>query len=276
MEKINQINRQLQLHTIVYDDLDSTPKLLPHFLRHYSNIGVTEFIIGVVIYEGFSTDIFDLVSSYCKNYNVKLIGFTKNIYKSEKELIEKHLKDKYYVNKDEYIIYADIDEFFEYPAPMSEILEQMDKKNIWCISSNFCDRISLDGSLKDIDPEIDIGLQFPLGTTLTQNILKTITQKVILQRGRVILKNAGHHDTLVGKLDRWPIGDKSQYSVNHFKWNGSLLNRIKHRLEHRFSHMWYSQEQVRFLNFFQENNNIIPIDNKLLNTKYLGKLRYFT
>jgi hypothetical protein len=275
MEKTNKINHRLQLHTIVYDDIYEPPKLLPHFLEHYNRIGVTEFIIGVVEYINFDTNIVDIVKEYSDNYNVKILPIKKDIDRSEKGPIEKYLKNKHYVDKDEYIIYADLDEMFEYAAPMDEILTQMNKQNIWCIKSNFCDRISDDGSLKNIDLYTNLGEQFPIGTDLTKNIVKTVTQKVILQRGRVVLQNAGHHDTIVGKLDLWPIGNKNDYIVHHFKWNSTLLNRIKHRLVHKFSHKWYNQEQMRFLDFFEKNNYTIPTDHELLNSRYLGKLRYF-
>lgn len=266
----------LPLHTIVYDNpLNRDPKLLPHFLNHYNKIGVTKFVIAVIYYDDKQTDIVDYVKTYCQNYDALIFPLKKNIIGSHKDNIEKFLKTQYYVKNDEYIIYADIDEFFEYPAPISEIISEMNKQNIWCIASHFNDRISSDGLLIDIANNIDLGEQFPLGGTITKNILNTITQKVILQRGRVILKDAGHHDTKIGKLDKYPIGNESEYYVHHFKWNANLISQINHRLKHNYSHHWYRSEQKRFMDYYISNNNKINIQDQNLDIKYYGKLKYF-
>lgn len=266
----------LPLHTIVYDNpLERDPKLLPHFLNHYSKLGVTEFIIAVIYYQDNETEIVDYVRNYCKEYNASIFPLKKSIIGSHKDDIEKYLKSKHYVKPNEYIIYADIDEFFEYPAPMSEIIDEMNKQNIWCICSNFNDRISSDGSLVDIVENINLGKQFVLGCTITNKILQGWTQKVILQRGRVVLQSAAHHDTKSGMLDRYPIGNKSQYFIHHFKWRSGLIEQIEHRLKNKYSSTIYTNEQKRFMDYYRFNNNKININDKKLNIKYYGELKYF-
>jgi hypothetical protein len=264
MEKANEI----RLFVVIYD----TSELLPHFLEYYSKIGVTKFNIGIAYNAQQDNDLVDKVKSYCSNYNCSFIIKKLQKYIDNKQEIEFLLKQQDPYLNDDFIIYCDLDEFIEYPAPIVEIIDGMKKQNIWCIKGDFIDRISQDGTLKSVLPNIDIGVQFPIGVDLTKKILKGCCQKVILHKGIVPLSCSGHHNTKFGYLDKWPIGSQNEYSVHHFKWNVNLLKKILAKMTDSYSNSVYRKEQQRFIDFYNKNNNISMDD---LNPRFLGQLKHF-
>ncbi|MGA2031559.1 MAG: hypothetical protein ABSG68_04835 [Thermoguttaceae bacterium] len=94
----------------------------------------------------------------------------------------------------------------------------------------------------------------------------------MLLRGCAALANEGHHDTRVGCVDRWPIGEPRQYVVHHFKWNASVKARLADRSNFP-SNQDYGAECRRLLEFISTEGRI-DLASAALETRYCGEFRY--
>jgi GT2 family glycosyltransferase/predicted O-methyltransferase YrrM len=233
--------------------------LLPHFISHYRQLGVTHLFLCARTEEARSVAIecvreFDGFAS---------VHYSRSEYfaDSEKELFELNVLDRHKVNADDYVIHLDLDEFQEYPAPLTEVIAEMDRANHWACRGWIVDRLSADGSLQPVRSSPTIWEQFPVAADVSQGLMGSWCQKIVLCRRRVRLRGHCRHDTENAYYETAPIpGD---YLVHHFKWLEGLDRRLEHRLSTGALSDAYRRECQVFLDHYSRAGRFDLSDSRL-------------
>lgn len=189
--------------------------LLPHFLKHYTALGVDTFITIITGDEGFVNEF----KSRAAGYNViidRIAPITSNWTELD-PVYTREILDKY-CKPDEWIMLADLDEFHVFEPEVDWNLDNYDY-----VASTMIDRFSADGKLNKIQDDIDLFEQFPVEREYTKETGGCI-DKVILTRARNTI-HAGHHIVL-NEARRYP----TVYSTKHFKWHSALKKSLAIRM----------------------------------------------
>lgn len=221
---------------VAYNGLD----LLRHYLRHYDRLGVDEMIICAGVKqtadmlkgkaEERKTNELPQLIEICKPYRTRIYPFTYEAYNSiDKLWVERHALAHYGIGLDDYVMWTDLDEFFSFPCPLSELIDAMNRRNDWAIHGWILDRVARDGSLPSIQPDISLEQQFPIGANITGAFLHANTRKIMLARGRVRV-NEGHDNTENGYFHHVPVGVIHDYTAHHFRWTKELAGKVMERL----------------------------------------------
>jgi Glycosyl transferase family 2 len=251
----------------VYDK----PELLPHFLDHYTRLGVHQILVSVRSSE--RADLFDAAYASAEPFPAN-VSWTASEYfaDSDKAELEQDLLHRHGLAADDYVMHLDLDEFQEYPAPLSEIVRLMNDRCDWALRGWILDRVAEDGTLAPIGATPTIGEQFPIGCDVTRVTLGAWTQKIVLCRGRVRLQGGVRHDTVNAWYHEVPFGRPDQYLVHHFKWTEGLDARLEERLERAAIGPAYVRECRRFLQAYRASGRI-DLTDPSLNARWLGRLR---
>jgi hypothetical protein len=252
----------------VYDN----PELLPHFLSHYSRLGVDHIFVS--IRTPIRNALYETAAAVAQCFPATIHWIAcEQFSDSDKAEVEQVILRQNDVQPDDYIMHLDLDEFQEYPVPVIEVVRQMNVCDDWALRGWIVDRVAEGGWLVPVLPEPSIGEQFPIGCAVSQILLHAWTQKIILCRHRVQLEGGVRHDTLNARYDRVPVGQSEQYIVHHFKWVRGLDKRIEERLTRALIGGKYAAECRQFLNYYRTHGRIDLLDSRL-GARYLGPLRY--
>lgn len=257
--------------TTVYGGLD----LLPHFLEHYTKLGVDEILVAVGIRTGNQPEenITSKVFKICRDYPTRMFPFSYDKYSCQNNLEwRKNMKVEAGVKPDDWCLHADLDEFYTFPAALSDVIREMEAANDWAVRGFILDRVARDGSLPPIEKETSIWDQFPIGCHITGPFLHANTQKIMLCRGKVWV-NGPHDDTKGAYNTRIPVGDAKDYIAHHFRWNANLLKQIDSRLEENNVGPKYNSELKAFRTHWNEYHRL-PIDLPKVKAKEVGSFFY--
>lgn len=192
-------------------------------------MGVDKFFITAHINPNLDSDeksnIYLSLLNKCKNSNDISIN-SSEYFHTAKRSREKHDKIQSKIDDHDWIVWADIDEFQEYWDDLDSITRYCEKKDVNFIQGVLIDRIDENGLLKQFDNSSSIWSQFPLGSNLTQKVLKGGIDKVVISKANVAV-GRGNHIVLPGQFLKTI---KKNAVVHHFKWDHSVKERLKYRL----------------------------------------------
>lgn len=250
----------------IFDNLE----IVPHFLRHYTRLGVNKIVLSV---RGKSPELAESVAKIAVDYPT-VVHFTPAQYFDcmERFGVENELLRREGMQDDNYVLHLDLDEFHEYPAPLIDIVRQMNKADAWAVRGWMVDRVAADGVLHPIRDEPCISEQFPLAADITKSILAALNQKIMLCRGRVHL-NSGKHDTFNAYYDRVPLGFTEQYRVHHFKWIDGVIERFEQRITEPGTADGYKNECRSFIKYYRTYGRV-DLSHPWLNVRHLGAFAY--
>lgn len=254
--------------------------LLPHWLEHYTRLGVDQILlaIGFTPAQNFlkgdqcADNILPRAIAIVRSYPVTVYPFCYDEYHTiYMQDIRGRVKEYAGVRLDDWVLHADLDEFYEFPVPLRELIREMEDKNDWAIHGHILDRVAADGSLAKVVPDCNIGEQFPIGCRLTGRVFGANTRKIMLCRGRVRV-NPGNHNTFNARFGRCPIGDQSQYIAHHFRWTDTLIPRLRSRLLGNGIGKPYRAEIKRFFAYWEKHGKIDLTDPRI-DATYYGPLK---
>jgi len=252
----------------VYENAD----LIPHFLAHYTRLGVHRILL--VVRTPKQNDILFSALEHAKGYDANVYWFSAARFAdSDKADVEQFVLRETGVGPNDYIMHLDVDEFQEYPAPLCDIVTAMNQADDWALRGWVVDRVAEGGVLAPIRSVPSIGEQYPFGCDLTLEVLRAWTQKIVLCRGRVRLQGGVCHDTWNAYYERVPVGRPDEYLVHHFKWTAGLLDRIRERLRTAALGSAYERECQRILNYF-DSTGTIDLSDPALRSRRLGAMNY--
>jgi hypothetical protein len=210
--------------------------LLERFIIYYNRFNPYCYLFTLNTDENFHELAKFIIHRNCRNYVIQEWNgeFNEND-KVEKEhaLIDLHCLD------DDYIIYADSDEFQYYPDGTLEGLMSGGDY----LAGKLLERVSIDGSLTVLDNRL-LEEQYPLGGSIN-SLTGACPYKIVCARKTVEL-DKGHH----GLKDQDAIRDWT-ITVHHFKWYDGTIDRFKREmnLTHESLEMWRI-EHSKFLEHF--------------------------
>ncbi|HWT79272.1 MAG TPA: hypothetical protein VN648_10775, partial [Candidatus Methylomirabilis sp.] len=204
--------------------------LLPHFLEHYTRLGVERIFMVVRTPVRDSCFFRALEAAAARPATVKWVSCTR-FCDPEKAAVEETSLQEGGVGPDDYVMHVDLDEFHEYPAPLQDVIGPLRTHRAPAVRGRLVDRVAESGELAPIRPEPDLGSQFPIGCNLTGMVLRGWTQKIMICRARARLRGGVNHDALNTSYDRPPVGSDDEYIVHHFKWTEGVTSRLQSRLD---------------------------------------------
>jgi hypothetical protein len=221
--------------------------LLPHFLNHYSVLGVRQFIIGV--YEDFGVT--NAVRECAKAYS-HFISHIPGSYSGVKDTAVRRALCKTFVMPKEWWVVADLDEFHEYPDQLPALCGKLERLGYDYLQSQFLDRVAPNGKSPALQASIGLWEQFPAGSYITRDLLGAVFTKLMLIRGHSPF-GLGHHR---------PGPQSSGFAyragvVHHFKWFGDIALKMRMRRD-RFRRNESRQYRKcdRFVRYWQHHGRL--------------------
>jgi tetratricopeptide (TPR) repeat protein len=240
-------------------------ELLPHWLEHYTKLGVDEILLG--IFDDVGGDTAAEIEQCGRRW--KFRTFTQHW--GEASEWETYCQRQTGCRKagarpGTWILHTDLDELHQYPAPLKEIAAAAARQNNRVIFGRFVDRVAADGSLPAIASHPSLWQQFPMECDLTGRVLCGGTQKVMLARYIVLVRNGHHEATLEPSLPP-PIGAPADYRVAHFKWHGGLLDRMRWSLRQDNTTLRWKADTRRFLDWLDRHGGKIDLSDPALRAR---------
>jgi hypothetical protein len=219
--------------------------LLPFYLRYYSQLGATQFVVA--LWNGERNPVYEVIKTYSQwpiEIRTSIECLVKD-YNGPDESGGLNRIRKEFQEKFPWYCLADLDEFCWFGGKtMPEIVAEAEAGGYTAIHGVFFDRFAANGRFPPIRLLHSLDATFPLVGDMTQRLGANFN-KVPLSRSDVAVES-GHHYTK-GKC--W----NNQVEVHHFKWTDGLVERLRERdLYFTAQGLPWSGESRRFLNVILE------------------------
>jgi hypothetical protein len=232
------------ISTIEYRRVD----WIPQFVEHYLSLGIDRLWLTLHFPPSMSrNEIRSVTRKTTRILNSQGIDYLGHLVCpfDAMSLRQHHDMLQTAVNPNDWIVWADIDEFQVYPQKLSKCIAEAERTGATAMSGEFIDRVALGGELKCFDPDSPIWNQFPIGCDVTKRILLGQTNKVVCSQASIRIKHANHdpirHQPTVSWLPYLA-------AVHHFKWDSTVVERLLPRLDDAWKERchWWVQTQ-RFM-----------------------------
>ena len=240
--------------------------MLPHMLKYYQQF-VDEKNIFIVVYR---QDENDGILEEIENLGLtpyKVVTEPKFHWEKVTELYNEVKMTK----PNDWWIVSDDDEIQIYPKPIEEMIDECEVKGWEFITGGFLDRIGEDGSFPIVDSETNIWEAFPYSGFFRYPLSGACPNKVCVMKGKIQITNGQHYAHIDGKdvwgeegvnhSLRYPPGRGEGFvQVHHFKWDSTVLERLKEVSETEEDYTFW-EEYKKMYNAIKDNDWKIDIDN---------------
>jgi hypothetical protein len=232
--------------------------LLPYYLEHYRELGVDRFVISC------DADDLDpaggLKRKLVTEPDVELVDLPSRFRRSKLVgMINEEIRSRL-VSADDWVVPADLDELNQYPANLSELVDQLSDSGSSYMSGRLRDRLAEDGTLKKLAPfeeGVSIWEQYPLEADVTARIAGGQTEKVLLFRGDLPL-SMGHHRLRDGENVKAFI---ARGVAHHFKWREGLDEILAWRIENEGpARVPWIRESALLTDYLKKHGRVVPGD----------------
>lgn len=200
----------MKLFVCVYDD----GRLLPHFLKHYAQFGVTEFHIAappdMANYVANASRRFRVIQYNDLNVAGSFTGGAEAVTKM-RELAQ---------GPEEWVVIVDLDEFVEFPERVTALVGKVEAEGGNIARGIMYDRFAVDGHLKSFDDDSALSAVFPVRARFRSVVMRGNEFKGILVKGH-LTSRAAHHEF----YDEKPYSQMLE--ISHYKWNDRSIDRTK-------------------------------------------------
>ena len=231
---------------------------LRHFVAHYQAQGIERFFLSIQCEQGKRTE-----GEATRKQAIKLV---RPLGVGDVELLERnfdamalraHHDSIQSRGEADWFVWADLDEFQVYPRLIPDLVETWRARNITACAGLFVDRVSRSGELVRFDARRPVWGQFPVGATVTRDLVGGQIHKVVCAHASVGIKHA-NHDPVPGQKITWA---QEIIPVHHFKWDKTVIERLKIRLTRSWKarcHWWVQTD--RLYRALALNEGKIPLD----------------
>jgi hypothetical protein len=236
----------VKLLTSIYDDA----RLLPHFLRHYEALGVSQVFCVAQVDQ--NPALLDEIAAHTLGHQFVVEHVLQGTFHPGPVYQRLDAVRQRYVRPDEWVVCADLDEFLDASVPIAELVARCEDAGADHVKGVLVDRIAADGTFPPLGAG-PLGAQFPLAAALTGKLLRAYVHKVPLMRGSCPVRD-GLHETVGCPLDAPPL------SVFHYKWFDGVKARMVDRLYTRILNgegCW--PEAKRFVDYVQNTGPRIDV-----------------
>lgn len=215
----------LKLFVTIYNDA----RLLPHFLQHYTAIGVARFFMTV------PAELRRSVETAIENYPVDLFtdfDLSRSVFDMT-AVTEMRLRHQ---GATEWVAIVDLDEFVECPDLLS-VVAAADAAGVNVVRGIMHDRFSADGLLADVSVAT-LSETFPVKSRFIRDVMRGCDHKGVLVKGH-LLPAALHHRFEGERV----FADVLE--ISHYKWISGAVERLRnsHRLVAEAGIAWGSEYQ---------------------------------
>jgi len=225
------------------EEEQSDLNLYRHFLDYYINLGIIPKNIFILPYgdKNYKNNFeeFQQINESKRVPNQKLITECYNYVKSHDEYVN-WCKN---INRSDWVIKCEMDEFYDYGqfCTVREAATFLQKNKYVGLRGKMIDCLADDHTLPEVSYPEDLFNQFPKTVRLTELIIRSNINKVMLNKAYVELM-IGHHefeytnwkkteDTMV-YTTTWSkkkivCHEQPTYIAYHFKWIKNLTQRVK-------------------------------------------------
>jgi len=224
-----------------------------HWLKYYIDIGVDDIFINLW---GDSSEInFEEIISIMREFGIKPFTDFRDVNVFEENFKTKMFNDAMSTLPEDWWIPVDSDEFIFFPNDLqSEVQYNIDNDFDYTFGL-LVDRISEDGTLKELKITDDILSKFPLVGNVTMELKgnEVWIDKVSLIRGSSRVINGIHG---IENVNKEKISDVITQH-HHFKWTSKTIENLKRQYSglKNNNHGWYT-EYKKLLSYFEDNNGI--------------------
>jgi hypothetical protein len=199
-----------KLFVCIYDDA----RLLPHFLKHYQKFGITEFHVAA------PKDLADFVGSASRGYNVRQyddLDIADSFMGGASAVTRMR---NLFQSPDEWVVIVDLDEFVEFPEPVSQIIPKLEAEGANVARGIMFDRFSVDGQPTAFDDESDLPSLFPIKARFITEVMLGCDIKGVIVKGHLesaLANHAFHAEKPFSTV----------FEIAHYKWNDRSLARVR-------------------------------------------------
>jgi hypothetical protein len=224
------------------------PALVPHFVKHYMDLGVRAENFVIVVHMGTrATTNSEQVKTYLIASNIAFVEWWGEFTTGGKIF---HLLHALQISRaSDFVVWADLDEFHEFDATLRS-LDYVSVYNFFVVNGcntlagHFIDRVAPNGALAEIQPDVDLQLQFPLRCNVTQQLLNAGVRKTLLTSA-ALRADGGHHAVPgnryfelrgmayllpnISPAERTSLVCRKRLRTSHFKWTAGTIEYLASR-----------------------------------------------
>ena len=244
---------------------DGGADLLPHWLKHYSDLGADTLVLATVNPTDPGAE--KTIQDCSKRWNLLRYALPPEANDElDQDEVHRTVLRRSGARPGDWVLHTDLDEFHEFPAPLDQIIAACDAKPMRAIFSRFTDHIARDGSLAAIQPTPSIWEQFPIECAMSEAVCRKYVQKVMLARFEV-RTTAGHHDASNAQPCGVPLGRPEDYHVHHFRWHAEAAKRLAWINGVEGVDPYWKREAERVINWFESNQGRIDMSDPKLQAR---------
>ncbi|MEH1128484.1 glycosyltransferase family 2 protein [Micromonospora sp. CPCC 206061] len=243
--------------------------LLRHLVEHYRAHGVESFYVCRHV-ESTSDPLYEQIEQAARDAGIEI--FRTFVGPWDDEMYERLMLEARSQHPDDWYVVVDLDEFHVYDRPLADLIELAEHGGYDHVDGCFVDRVAADGGFPDVDGD-SLWERFPLGGSITSRLVQAPSIKTGLALGRVPL-HIGHHGARGGRgLPR----EVSYIQVHHFKWTGSVVDRMRKRIDRFESGEWklvfpsVLTETRRVLTYLDRHDGRIDVGSRRLHLRSCGR-----
>ena len=177
--------------------------------------GVTELFIAV------AEDLGSAVRPFMSHYQITLcedLGSPTNTPSGVNAATEMRQR---YQNANEWALVVDVDEFVEFPRPISDIIAAAEAEGANLVHAIMYDRFSADGQPRGFDSSTDLALLYPVKTRFIRDVIRGADWKGVLVKGDI--RPAGNFHNWKGQIIHSQI-----ITISHYKWTTDrIIDRVR-------------------------------------------------
>ena len=256
--------QNLNLVTVVGHNIT----MLPHMLSYYKQF-VDESNIFIVVYRQDKND--GILEE------IEKLGLTPHKVVTEPKFHWERVTELYNEVKmskpNDWWIVSDDDEIQIYPKPIDEMIDECETNGWEFITGGFLDRIGEDGSFPIVDSNTNIWEVFPYSGFFRYPMSGACPNKVCAMKGKIQITNGQHYAHINGKdvwgeegsnhSLRYPPGRGEGFvQVHHFKWDSTVLERLKEVSETKEDYTFW-EEYKKMYKAIQASDWKIDINNPM-------------
>lgn len=200
----------MKLFVAVYDDA----RLLPHFLRHYTKLGVDHFYVAV----GPGMD--EHVRPYSHDHPIVIYDALDVLdsvfggHSAVDQMRHQHQSDG------EWVFIVDLDEFVEFTVPITSIIAHAERDDANAVRGIMFDRFARNGQLIGFDPDSDLNEIYPVRSRFTAVVMGGDDAKCVLVKG--LLRAVKAHHRFAGERLA-----STTLNISHYRCHENTINRLK-------------------------------------------------
>lgn len=283
--------------------LDFDLPLLHHFIKHYIGLGIKpeNFLLVLNVFKN-KSKLYDGLN-ILKEYNIFPKDIWCYEYESHEKWQRVHMILSSHVTPDDWVVHPDSDEFFQFPTSLNNLTTLMNNQGMNAAQGFLIDRLASDGKIKNVIDNISIDNQFPEIANFTNLIGLSGVKLMLYKGNLRANNGSGQiHDqckdytrythggseslskTELGlkingdfeKREHWVYDPKKfnksvfqvmamqhGFFVHHFKWHGTVLEKLRQRVE-TYTRLRRPQliQSQKLLDHYEKNGRFLFGDNK--------------